>query len=296
MRQAFNFSNLLRLIFAVTLFPLVVLAYVSPGAPRGFMNDFAGVLKTDEIVQLEAKLRDFEAATGNEISVVTIKSLDGDTVENYANELFSEWGIGKEGKDNGILFLAAIDDRQMRLEVGYGLEGVLTDAQSYWLEENLAVPAFRDGDYYLGISGVVEKIIAAIGGTEEIPGTTARGSANGFQFGDLFFLIFLVPVWLASILGRSKSWWLGGVLGGVAGVILGIFFGFLYLGLISIFGLGILGLIFDYFVSRAYQRGKQTGHFPWWIGGGRGGRGFGGGGFGGFGGGSSGGGGASSRW
>ena len=88
-------------------------------------------------------------------------------------------------------------------------------------------------------------------------------------------------------------WWAGGVVGGIVGIIISLIKGFLFLGLISLIALIPLGLLFDFIVSRAYQKGKQTGHYPWWIGGGRGGR---GGGFGGFGGGMSGGGGASGRW
>ena len=104
-------------------------------------------------------------------------------------------------------------------------------------------------------------------------------------------------MWLASILGRSKSWWAGGVLGGIAGLIIGLIKGFIIFGLASLAVLIPFGLLFDYIVSKNYKKHKARGTVPWWIGGGRGGRGgFGGGGFGGFGGGSSGGGGASGSW
>ncbi|HXF43942.1 MAG TPA: TPM domain-containing protein [Candidatus Paceibacterota bacterium] len=280
---------------AAVLLPVLTLAYSSPGEPRGFVNDFAGVLGEAERSALEKEITDLKAATGAEIAVVTVKSLGGDTVENYANELFADWGIGQKNKDNGVLFLVAIDDRVMRIEVGYGLEGVLTDAQAYWIEQNVVVPAFRDGNYYLGIEGAVRKIIGAIGAGEKIPSISPKetGIAN-FDFSEIFWLVLVVPIWLASVLGRSRSWWLGGVLGGIGGLIIGFFFGFLYTGIISFIILVPLGLFFDFLVSRAYERGKSTGHYPWWIGGGRGigGRS----GWGGFGGGHSGGGGASSRW
>ena len=92
--------------------PLVVFAYVNPGQPTGFVNDFADVLKETERQQLETKLAAFEKNTGNEIAVVIIPDLGGDTIENFSVKLFKEWGIGKEGKDNGILLLVARDDRQ----------------------------------------------------------------------------------------------------------------------------------------------------------------------------------------
>ncbi len=293
-----NRSAVRGVIIAFALFIAVPFAhaYTSPGKPTGFVNDFAGVLSPQEKQTLEAKLSAFKKSSGSELTIVTLKNLGGDTVENYAVELFKEWGIGQKGKDNGVLFLAAIEDHLMRIEVGYGLEGALTDAQSYWIEQNVAVPAFRNNNIYLGIDGVTNKIISAIQG-EVIPSEerNAPRRASGFNI-NLFFWVPFIFIWGASILGRSKSWWAGGVLGGVIGVVLGLFFGFLYTGVIALVALIPLGLLFDFLVSRAYSRGKTTGHYPWWIGGGRGFGGGGGGGFGGFGGGSSGGGGSSSRW
>ncbi|MBI3114480.1 MAG: hypothetical protein HYZ07_00795, partial [Candidatus Harrisonbacteria bacterium] len=139
------------------------------------------------------------------------------------------------------------------------------------------------------------KIIDATRG-EVIPSAERAQNGNGGGVSvDWFWLLFAIPMWLASILGRSKSWWLGGVIGGVAGVVLGLIFGFLYWGIAAIAVLSPLGLLFDYIVSHKYAESVATHHRPpWWIGGGRGG--FGGGGFGGFGGGRSGGGGASGRW
>lgn len=284
-------SRLSWAFLALAFLPFFVFAYSSPGKPSGFVNDFAGVLTADQRLQIENQLVGFKDA---EISVVTIKNLGGDTVENYASELFKEWGIGQKGKDNGVLFLIAVEDREMRIEVGYGLEGLLTDAQSYWIQQNVVVPAFRNNDFYIGISGATQKIMAAINKEETIPSDSPAGrSSPSIDGNSLFWLILIVPIWLARILGRSKSWWMGGVLGGAGGLVVGLFYGFLYTGIILTIFLVPVGLLFDFFVSRGYQKGKLTGHYPWWIGGGRGG-GFGG--FGGFGGGSSGGGGSSSRW
>lgn len=276
--------------------PVAALAYTNPGNPQGFVNDFAGVLSSSEKSSLESKLSDFDSKTGNEIAVATIQSLDGDTVENFAVKLFQDWSIGKKGKDNGVLLLVAVQDRNVRIEVGYGLEGVLTDAQSYWIIQNIMLPAFRDGKFYDGINGAVDKVIAVTQG-ETIPGASTTSSTPNVNI-DWFWFILVLPVWLASILGRSKSWWAGGVIGGIVGVILGFIYGFLYFGIISIVLLIPLGLLFDYFVSKSYAKAKSSGRMPpWWIGGGWGGRGGGGGGgFGGFGGGRSGGGGSSGSW
>lgn len=268
-------------------------AFVSPGQPTGLVNDFANVLSAEQKQQLENKLQQFKASTGNEIAVAVINSLQDDIIENFAVDLFKEWGIGQKGQDNGVLILVAKEDRKMRIEVGYGLEGALTDAQSGWIIQQVMKPAFAENNFYQGLDGAVDKIIAATQG-EVIPSDSQAPRAKKLNIQYIFGAVIFAFIWLASILGRSKSWWLGGVLGGISGVIIGFFVGFLYLGIIAIAVLAPLGLLFDFIVSKQYQAGKASGHLPWWIGGG----GFGGGrgGFGGFGGGSSGGGGASGDW
>ena len=280
----------------VFLIPIFAGAGLKFDEPKGFVNDYAQLLNTEQKQSLEVKLSDFEKQTSNEIAVVTIKTLEGDTIENIAVELFEQWGIGKKNKDNGVLILIALNDRKMRIEVGYGLEPVLTDAQSYRIINNQMKPAFQEQDYYKGIDSAVEKIISATQG--EIISTKNEKPINVWNFfwPILSIGIFLF-IWLASILGRSKSWWFGGVLGGIIGIILSIIKGFVLFGLISLAILIPFGLLFDYLVSKGYKKGKDKGKIPWWAGG----KGFGSSsgrssGFGGFGGGSSGGGGASGGW
>lgn len=283
-------------------FTYSVFAYSSPGKPSGFVNDFANMMSGPAKQALEQKLTQFEKDTTNEISVVTINNLGGDTIDNFAVKLFEEWGIGKTKNDNGVLLLISKEDRKTRIEVGYGLEGALTDAQTFWIQENEIKPAFQKGEYDAGITNAADKIIAATKG-EYIPSQDPGASKSNLSISNIFdwavFFIFILPIWLGSILSRSKSWWAGGVIGALAGVALIFIFSAL-IGAIAILILTPLGLLFDYFVSQTYQKHKAAGtHFPWWIGGfggGRGGGGFGGGGFGGFGGGSSGGGGSSSGW
>ena len=100
------------------------------------------MISAEQKQTLETKLSQFEKDTSNELSVVTIEDLKGDTIENFAVKLFEDWGIGKKDKDNGVLLLIAKNDRQMKIEVGYGLEGALTDAQSFWIIQNVMRPAF----------------------------------------------------------------------------------------------------------------------------------------------------------
>lgn len=271
-------------------------AFAQVGAPRGYVNDFAGMFAPGEVADLETKLAAYAQSSGNEIAVVTVPSLGGVPIEDYAEKLFQEWGIGKAKEDNGVLLLIARDDRAVRIEVGYGLEPELTDLESKAIIENIIVPEFRDGRYGEGVKRAVDAMMSALTSQERPWIDKVYDEQPAFHF-EWFWLLFFVLIWFASILGRSKSWWAGGVLGGVIGVILGFAFGFLWTGIMAIVFLVPLGLMFDFFVSRAYRIGKETGHFPWWVGGGGGGHGgFGGGGFGGFGGGHSGGGGASGRW
>ncbi|PIR92837.1 methanol dehydrogenase [Candidatus Falkowbacteria bacterium CG10_big_fil_rev_8_21_14_0_10_43_10] len=276
---------------------LPVSAYYNPGSPSGFVNDFAGVIDGAVKQSLEQKLVAFEKETSNEISVVTVKNLGGDYIENFAEKLFKDWGIGKKDNDNGALVLVAVEDRKMRIEVGYGLEGALTDAQSNWIINNEMKPAFQAGKYGEGISLAVDKIIGATKG-EYVASDDNNNGAGGWNWEFIFWLVIGLFMWLGAILGRSKSWWAGGVIGGAAGVILGLIWGFLWLGVGSIIGLTTFGLLFDFIVSKKYNAAKASGkNLPWFLGGGGfGGGGSSGGGFGGFGGGMSGGGGSSGSW
>ncbi|MBI2453086.1 TPM domain-containing protein [Candidatus Peregrinibacteria bacterium] len=280
--------------FTVFLFGFIfsASAYYNPGTPQGFINDFTQTLTQEQKQSLEEKLKNFEKNTTNEITVVLIKNLEDDTIENFAVELFKDWGIGKKEKDNGVLMLLALDNREVRIEVGYGLEGTLTDSQSSWIIRNILVPTFRENHFYEGIDKSIDTIIGATEG-EYMEGEQTTSNNEIINAMGPFIIFFII--WSFSILARSKSWWAGGIVGGIIGVVIGIIQGFIYMGIIALAIFIPLGLFFDYVVSRTYQNTKtRGGRPPWWIGG----SGFGssGSGFGGFGGGMSGGGGASGRW
>lgn len=268
-------------------------AYYNPGSPTGFVNDYAGVLKADQKQALESKLSQFEKDSSNEISVVIIPNLQDDTIENFAVELFKDWGIGKKGNDNGVLILVALQDRKMRIEVGYGLEGALTDAQANWIINNTMKPAFRENDFYKGIDEATNKIISATKG-EYVPSEKVESSIKDildYALIAVFVFIYILRIFW-DILGMSKSYWAGGLLGILAGGAFGFFFNSVNLGILFACILGGFGLAFDYLVSRVIKPSKGRGG---WFGGFWGGGG-GGGGFGGFGGGGSGGGGSSGSW
>ena len=296
MKKSYTLLFISLSIIVVLFVPALLFAYSSPGHPTGFVDDFAQVLTMEQKGVLENKLRAFNASTTNEITIVTVKSLDGDYIEHYAVELFKEWQIGKSKQDNGVLLLVAVDDHAMRIEVGYGLEGALTDAISSSIIRNELIPAFKKNDFYGGLDKAADTIIKVTQG--EYVASTKRDLPSWISWEAVLLFLFFAVQFLTSILGRSKSWWFGGILGGVVGVVITAigFFGITIIvgGIITVL-LTFLGLLFDYIVSSTYSQSvSRGGGIPWWIGGGRGSSG--GSSFGGFGGGSSGGGGASGNW
>lgn len=294
------FSFFFLAIFSLVTFPCVE-AISFPAKPSGYVTDTASVLTPDQKSFLEGKLAAFNASTSNEIAVVIVKSLEGDYIEHYAVELFKAYGIGTKKNDNGVLLLVAIDDHKMRIEVGYGLEGSLTDSISSAIIRDDLTPAFKQNDFYRGIDKAVDSIIKVTQG-EYVASTSSKSdSGGGFSFETIVIILVVGVQFLSSILSRSKSWWAGGVLGGLIGGAF-TFFGFLGISLlvggIMTVVLVLLGLLFDYIVSNKYSQAVSSGSsIPWWAGGSSRGGGFGGGSsFGGFGGGRSGGGGSSGSW
>ncbi|HEY3373754.1 MAG TPA: TPM domain-containing protein [Candidatus Aquicultor sp.] len=305
---------LLITVLLATMFGVAYAALKLP-QPEGHVNDFAGMLSQQTNDTLEKNLRDYTQKSGNEIAVVTVRDLQGTTVEDFAVRLFEKWQIGKKDKDNGVLLLIAEKEHKVRIEVGYGLEPNLTDGRSFAIIRNTITPAFKAGDYDGGVTASVDAIIKTISG-DYTPATSPISGINpghNFSVRDLTWLIYPALFlglglfqWLVSVLGRTKSWWLGGALGAIVGLIVMLFS--VIVGVILLSMLVPLGLLLDYVVSRAYNDHDKKKHnehkdasmIPWWAGGGWGPGGFGGGGdsggFGGFGGGGSGGGGASGDW
>ncbi|MCL9972162.1 MAG: TPM domain-containing protein [Candidatus Pacebacteria bacterium] len=278
---------------ALLLSALPVYAYSSPGVPSGFVNDFANVLSSETKAELENGLRDFQASTTNEVVLVTVPTLDGDVVSNYAVKLFEDWKIGTDERDNGVLLLFALTERKVRIEVGYGLEGALPDSAAESIIQEM-IPYLQaedfDGAARIGIASI---LVATQG---EYQGTVRTEDVVGSILSIIFLGLFFIQ-WVAAILARSKSYWAGGLIGVVAGIVLATLLGWWFVaGMVLTVLLAGLGLLLDYGVSHAYHEAVHAGTpTPWWAGGGTGGS-HSGGSFGGFWGGSSGGGGASGSW
>lgn len=280
---------------AALLLPAIAGAYVNPGNPTGFVNDYAHLFSSEEKIQLEAKLSRFEKETGNEIVVATIGSLLGDTVENFAVELFDDWNIGKLGEDNGILILIAQEEHKIRIEVGYGLEPELTDIEASHLIQNVLTPAFREENYFGGVDEATSLIIDKLDG--EASSAFEEKANTGEDWGTYFVLGIFGLLFLSRLFAQTRSWWLGGVIGAAAAGVVSFFFGLSPVGVISFAILVPLGLFIDFIFSRIGPGGGpgglpglgRWGSSSWGSGSSSGG-------FGGFGGGSSGGGGASGGW
>jgi uncharacterized protein len=235
-----------------------------PNPPR-LVNDFAGVLSPDEEQQLERQLVAYDDSTSNQVAIVLVKTLDDYPIEEYALKILRDWGVGNKKTNNGVVLLAAIEDRKIRIEVGYGLEGAIPDITANHIIQNDIAPNFRSGDYYEGLSKAAASIIKAAAGEYKAPANyRKKGKGSAFPFGLIVFVIIMIALF-------------GGRRGGGGG------------GFMSRRGSGWLGpFILGNMVGRS-SGGSWGGGGGGWSGGG-------GGGFGGFGGGSGGGGGASGSW
>lgn len=125
--------------------------------PRGFVSDFANVISAADEQQLTAMIAELERKTGAEIAVVTIQSLEGGEIDDFTTRLFNRWGVGKKALDNGVMFLAAMDDHKMRIEVGYGLEGAIPDSKAGRIRRDVITPCFKKNKYS---QGIVEGVVA----------------------------------------------------------------------------------------------------------------------------------------
>ncbi len=259
----------LVLCIALSLSQLSRAEDISKITPSGYVTDLAGALNADTKTKLEALGTELEQKTGAQMAIVTVHSLEGESVENYANDLYKKLGVGGKKDDRGVLLLVSPDERKYRIEVGYGLEPVINDARAGDTGRAM-VPFLRSGDY----SGAIQtgawqlaKYIAddrgvTLSGQPQRRAAPTSDDSGGSSIGAVIFLIVIVLIFLAARRGgggggRGLLWFLLGMLSGGGG-------------------------------GSGYRGGGG-------FGGGGGGY-SGGGGFGGFGGGSSGGGGASGSW
>lgn len=231
-----------------------------PSPPR-LVNDFTNTLTPQQVQALEQKLVAYDDSTSSQIAVVIINSTDGSDVADYAIALGRKWGVGGKEFDNGIVLLIAKQDRKLRIEVGYGLEGAIPDVTAKSIIDNDLTPEFKAGNYYRGIDRAIDDLIKAAAGEYKAPaGYRKKKGVGGIGIGTIIFIIIVISL-------------LGAIGGGRSG------------GMVSRRGYGNVGT--------GWIIGSVLGSLGRSGGGSSGG---GGGSFGGFGGGSFGGGGASGSW
>jgi uncharacterized protein len=258
------------------------------------VTDLTGTLTAAQQAQLESRLAEFESRKGAQVAVLIVPTVRPEAIEQYSIRVVDAWKLGREKPDDGALLLVAKDDRELRIEVGRGLEGALTDLVSRRIIDDTILPLLRTGDFAGGIAAGVEQMIRVIDG-EALP-EPDRGWGGAARIDDLLPLLFVASVVLRAILGRA----LGSLAtGGVAG-----FAGWAISQLVPVaVGAGVFAFLMSLLLgSTGGGRWSSSPHRGGWGGGGWGGGGFGGGGGGfgggGFGGGGGGfgGGGASGRW
>jgi uncharacterized protein len=261
----------------------VAAAEVSIPALAGRVTDLTGTLDAGQRSTLDTTLEAFERAKGSQVVVLIVPTTQPETIEQFGIRVADAWKIGRGGDvDDGVILIVAKDDRKLRIEVGYGLEGALPDAIAKRIIEEAIVPRFREGDFYRGISDGVDRILGVIEG-EPLPPAT-RGDDRDLPPEFAFWAMFVIPLVVGGLVRIAHNRVSGAlVAGGLSGA----------LGLWSI-GASVTMVIFALFCAAIVFGAGAGGRGGGWASGGWSGGG-GGGGFSG-GGGGFGGGGASGSW
>jgi uncharacterized protein len=296
---------------ALVVVPVVFSFTLAAEVPRlrGRINDYAGLIPAAKAQELETRLARFEKETGHQIALLTIPTLGGDSLEDFGIRVAENWKIGLKGFDNGAILIVVPQERKLRIEVGYGLEGVLPDAIASRIIREIIVPEFRANNYVRGIEAGLDAILKAAQG-EPLPERARNARPQGASQGSSLPTVLMLTALLALFIGMTRRRAVSGAFGGAAagaltsvfsagsfgsGLVLAMVVGTVLGALGSSMGVGSSGGQWTA-PSRRRRGGWSGGFYPGGFGGGGfGGGGFGGGGFSG-GGGGFGGGGASGSW
>lgn len=266
----------------------LALAEVAVPPLRTRVTDLTQTLSTEQRAALEQQLAAFEARRGSQIAVLIVPTTAPEAIEQYGIRVAESWRLGRKDVDDGVLFLVALADRALRIEVGYGLEGAIPDAVAKRVIAEIVVPYFKQGDYYGGIRAGVDRLIRIVDG-EPLPPPAAR-DASWSNIERMIPFAFVAVVVLGGVLRAVLGRLFGaGAAGGIAAVVTWIVASSLAAAIV--FGIVVFG-----FTLLGGFRSRGGGYGGWTSGGGGFGGGLGGGGGFGGGGGGFGGGGASGRW
>lgn len=172
----------------------------APPNPPALVNDYVGILLPHQKNHLEYKLTQFNDSSSTQVAIVIENSLEGDDIFDYSFRLAEAWGIGGKGKNNGVLLYIALKDRNLRIQVGYGLEGVLTDALCKRIIEEIIKPNFREENYFGGLNQATDAIIAITKG--EYKADKKEPKSGGVSF-IVFFIILIFILWIFSKIGNN---------------------------------------------------------------------------------------------
>ncbi|MDH5700539.1 MAG: TPM domain-containing protein, partial [Nitrospirota bacterium] len=181
----------------------------------GRVVDRAHLLSPSAISSLNTALAAHESKTSNQVAVLTLASLEGHPLEELSHQVATVWALGKKGTDNGVLFLIAVQEKKVRIEVGYGLEGTLTDAKSSRIIRHEVVPRFRAGDFSGGIIAGTHAILGTIEGTYTNPPSSAENNAEHVGLWEIFGLAVVLGTLVGLFLGSRRR-----VNGSVIGMLL----------------------------------------------------------------------------
>jgi len=258
-------------ILMLVLLPYLTYALDAP-ALKGRVNDYARLLSPEAAARLEQKLAGFERETSNQIAVLTVPSLEGDTIDQFAIRVAEQWKLGQKGKDNGVLLIIAQAERKVRIEVGMGLQGVLPDITASRIIREVMRPDLKSGNFDRAVNVGVDAIMASTKGEFKASAQDAahrphkKKSSSG-----LFLVIALIAIAVCGMLSR----YLGGAAGAI-GVPFAASMAFPGLGVIALFLLALAGLVGGFLLSM-FLAGMSGGGYGGGFGGGYWGGGFGGG-------------------
>ncbi|MBI5555007.1 MAG: TPM domain-containing protein [Elusimicrobia bacterium] len=193
-------------IFAIIIFASRIWALEVPDKPVSRVNDYAGMFSSQTVLDMSQYLGEYESRSGNQIVVATFPTLTGDSLEEFSIRLAEKWKIGQKGKDNGVIVLLVKNERLVRIEVGYGLEAILTDALCAQIIQRNIVPHFKQGDYDTGIKEAVSAIVNTL--SEERSGQAAKRKTP--KVIELIFILIIIVIVTVSNLRRGSWFYFGG--------------------------------------------------------------------------------------
>ncbi|WP_447984615.1 TPM domain-containing protein [Nitrospira sp. Nam74] len=190
-------------------------------ALTGRIVDLANLLPSDVVVSLSAELAEHERKTGNQIAVLTLPSLEGEPLEEFSHRVSTTWKLGRKGTDNGVLLLVVPGERRIRIEVGYGLEGSLTDAKSSQIIRREIIPRFKSGDFSGGIAAGLKAIMGTIEGTYTLPAESRDKSEQSGPWESLVIAI-VIGALVGGSLFEGKLKGMGSVVSGLLSFVIAL--------------------------------------------------------------------------